>query len=61
MNDITCQIICSDELVISEDSEIIEYMRVVHFRINQDGSKFQVFWGATAQVIDKYTRSGANI
>ena len=48
MNNITRRIPCGDELVSSEDSEIIEDIWVLNFRDNKDGPKLQVFWDAIA-------------
>ena len=61
MDNITCQILCGDELVSIEDSEIIEDMRVLNYRGNQDNSKFQVLWDATARVIETYSGTGAQL
>ena len=61
MKDTTCRILCSYDLVISEVCEIIGDMRVLNCRGNQDGSKFQVFWDATARVIEMDTGYGAHI
>ena len=48
VNNITRRIPCGDELVSSEDSEIIEDIWVLNFRDNKDGPKLQVFWDAIA-------------
>ena len=61
VKNITILILSSDELVSSEDSEIIEYMGVLNCHGNQDGSKFQVFWNATAQVFETDTEAGAHL
>ena len=36
-------------------------MQVLNFRVNQDGSKFQVLWDTTYQVIETDTGAGANL
>ena len=36
-------------------------MQVLNFRVNQDGSKFQLLWDATYQVIETDTGAGANL
>ena len=61
LNGITRWIHCGDELVRIEDSEIISDMQVLNFCVNQDGSKFQVLWDATYQVIETDTGAGANL
>ena len=60
MNNITCRILLWDESVIIEEYEIIEDMRVLNFRSNQDRSRFQVLWRVTAQVIETDTGDGAH-
>ena len=61
MKYINCRLLCSDELVSSEDSEIIIDMHVLNCRGNQDDSKFQVLLDATARVIETDNGSGAHL
>ena len=61
VNNITSQIVWGDELVSSEDSEIIEYIWILNCQGNQYGSKLQVLWDATAQVIETDNEAGAHI
>ena len=61
VNNITRRIPCGDELVSSEDSEIIEDIWVLNFRDNKDGPKLQVFWDAIAWVIKTNTGDVSHI
>ena len=61
MKYINRRFLCSDELVCSEDYEIIEGMKVLNCRGNQYGLKFQVLWYATALVIETDTGAGSHL